>query len=87
MANDIVELPPDSKISLRMKRSSHLECKVELVVNGVVFGSLYATEGTTGEFEVFGLRTPKSGTTIIKIDKRQWNLNLTGFGKLFGLGD
>ena len=87
MANDTAELPPDSEVSLRMERSSHLECKVELVINGKVFGILNAGEGLTGKFEMFGLRTPKSGTTIINIDKRNWNLNLALFDKLFGLGD
>ena len=80
-----ITLPPESNISVRVKRGTQTECAVELLVNEKVFGSVTLMESLTGEFTLFGFRTPKSGNTIINIDKsRNLNFKFSAFGKLFG---
>ena len=81
-----VKLPPDSDISVKVKRGNQTECAVELLVNDKVFGSITITEATTGEFTIFGFRTPKSGDTIVNLNKtKNWNFNFTLFKNLLGL--
>jgi len=84
MKNKSVEIPSGSEISLIMERTNHLECTVKLLVNGKEFGAISAPKGTTGKFELIGLRTPKSGKFILNFNP-QFNFDFSLFGKIFGL--
>ena len=86
MKEDSVILPQDSEVSVRVQRGSQTECSVALLINQKVLGSLTMAGGLTGEFEIFGFRTPKSENTVLNVNKKVFNFNFSLFREMLGIG-